>query len=150
MLVTVMHTDMDVQNDQRKKTGRRGGHNRNLALKKQVQDAYSSPFTCSFHNIAAEQLIVSYPFRDLDVQHEEVHVFLSLVERQRLGNHCDQHGRAGDTLKPRCTREKKPKQKTDELCDHVSVDKQFHTKHIIPKKQNEIKDAGLHYDTTPQ
>lgn len=91
---------------------------------------HSSTFTGSFHNIATEQLIVSYPFRDLDVQHEEVHVFLSFVERQRLGNHRDQHGRAGDTLEPRCTREKNPhkknkktKQKTDELCDHVSVDK---------------------------
>lgn len=54
----------------------------------------------SFHIVDIEKLIVSYPFRDLDVQHEEVHMFLSFVERQSLGNHCDQHGCAGDTLYP--------------------------------------------------
>lgn len=41
----------------------------------------------------------SYPFRDLDVQHEEVHMFLSFVHRQHLGNDCHQHGSAGYTLK---------------------------------------------------
>lgn len=40
---------------------------------------------------------MSYPFRDLDVQHEEVHMFLSFVQRQRLGNNCHQHGGAGYT-----------------------------------------------------
>lgn len=50
--------------------------------------------------LLAEQHIFSYPFRDLNVQHEEMHVFLSFVQRQRLGDNCDQHGRAGYTLKP--------------------------------------------------
>lgn len=54
----------------------------------------------SFHIVDVEKPIASYPLRDLDVQHEEVHMFFSFVERQRLGNHCDQHSRAGDTLNP--------------------------------------------------
>ena len=45
-------------------------------------------------------LFCTYPFWDLDVQHEEMHVFLSFVQRQRLGNHRHQHGCASYALKP--------------------------------------------------
>lgn len=41
---------------------------------------------------------VADPFGDLDVQHEEVHMFLSFIQRQRLANDCNQHGSAGYTL----------------------------------------------------
>lgn len=46
----------------------------------------------------------SYPFRNLDIHHEEVHMFLSFVQRQLLCNNCNQHGGAGNTLKPRTHR----------------------------------------------
>lgn len=123
----------------------RGKKQTERAEKQKVLDALS------IGSFLLEKLIASYPFRDLDVQHEEVHMFLSFVERQRLGNHCDQHGCAGNTLKPHPihTQEKDKTQKTllqknikkqtHELCDHVSVDKQFHTKKTK-------KDTGPVYD----
>lgn len=40
---------------------------------------------------------VADPFGDLDVQHEEVHMFLSLVQRQLFCYDGDQHGGAGYT-----------------------------------------------------
>lgn len=46
----------------------------------------------------------SYPFRNLDIHHEEVHMFLSFVQRQLLCNDCNQHGGAGNTLKPKTHR----------------------------------------------
>lgn len=46
----------------------------------------------------------SYPFRDLNVQHEEVHMFLPFVKLQRLGDDRHQHGCAGDTLQAKHTR----------------------------------------------
>lgn len=41
----------------------------------------------------------SHPFGDLDVHHEEVHVFLSFVQRQLLGHDGHQHGGTGHTLR---------------------------------------------------
>lgn len=51
-----------------------------------------------------EIVACSYPFRNLDIHHEEVHVFLSFVQRQLLCNDCNQHGGAGNTLKPKTHR----------------------------------------------
>lgn len=46
----------------------------------------------------------SYPFRNLDVQHEEVHMLLAFVQCQLLCYDGHQHGSAGYTLKPTTNR----------------------------------------------
>lgn len=85
----------------------------------------------------AERQTVSYPLRDLNVQHEEMHVFLSFVQRQRLGDHCDQHGCAGYTLKPTQKKTKKM------LYYNVPVHKPFDRDDIIPKKKTTKNEAVL-------
>lgn len=55
---------------------------------------------CAVQKPAFPQYIsssVADPFGDLDVQHEEVHMLLSFIQRQRLANDCNQHGSAGYT-----------------------------------------------------